>query len=427
MAEAPIDFNSLGPQIVVTKIDDWVKTIIMDNIRIVPKKCRPYLKRALHTGFIEDVPRFEKAFDILLTLLRQRVLGNISPEDRQAAREAERRQELQQEVPLAPDHETGARALVPESESLDDLCEIPDPLVMEPLLDTLFQEEEEIKKTVDYSVEDLSVEPLTLEDRQVSEELVTSVVEVEDSVIEDSAVLEKNVLNDSVNLNYFELVENEHSYNEIVINFVNNMPVQVLVTTQSTGTIAAEPVTSPPRDPIESLPMEQPVLSVRPKEHLKKEAAAEIGEEKTDNYQYIVRPKDSKFRHSASAKSVDRYKSKSDRVRKVNSNGKGDDKHIDYNLMDDGKKPIKQLRKEAAEKKKVLQEREKPAKTVEPQVKLKTVNPSNGIAELSVTGSEKISIITDGTSDQEKMKITVEVTQSEIQIVIQKVQGQWGN
>ena len=71
MAEAPIDFNSLGPQIVVTKMEDWVKTIIMDNIRIVPKKCRPYLKRALHTGFIEDVPRFEKAFDILLTLLRQ--------------------------------------------------------------------------------------------------------------------------------------------------------------------------------------------------------------------------------------------------------------------------------------------------------------------------------------------------------------------
>ena len=39
MAEAPIDFNSLGPQVVVTKMEDWVKTVIMDNIKIVPKKC----------------------------------------------------------------------------------------------------------------------------------------------------------------------------------------------------------------------------------------------------------------------------------------------------------------------------------------------------------------------------------------------------
>ena len=445
MAEAPINFNNYGHQVTVIKLEPWVKTTIMDNVRIIPRKCRPVLKRALQTGFIEDLPRFEAAFDILLSLLRQRVLVNISQEDREAAREAERLQEIPQEAPLAPDHEAGAHAIAPESESLDDLREIPEPLVMEPLQGTLFEEEglrqEDYLNIVN---SDSVVNPdinIVNSDSVVNPDIDTvnpdSVVNSDINAM--NLVLDRNVLNDTISLDYFELVESEHEYSEIIIRFIDSVPQAVLVASQSLGTVPTE-LEASPRDPIESLTMEQPVLSVRPKEHLKREDAAEIGEEETGNYQYILRPKGSKFRHSASDKSVDKYKSKSDKVkdsglqkylddiRKLDSNGKSDDKYINYKEMDDGQKPIRQLRKEAAEKKKALQEREKLAKTVEPQVKSKTVNPSNGTAEFSVTGSEKISIITDGTSNQEKMKITVEVMPtSEIQIVIQRVQGQWGS
>ena len=80
MAEGgPWDLDSFGEEKVVTKLDEWVKTFIIDNVRLIPKKCRPFLKRALQTGFIEDKPRFEAAFDGLLHVLRNRMIANMRP------------------------------------------------------------------------------------------------------------------------------------------------------------------------------------------------------------------------------------------------------------------------------------------------------------------------------------------------------------
>ena len=49
---------------------------------------------------------------------------------------------------------------------------------------------------------------------------------------------------------------------EISSPFPSNMPVTVIVTSESMGTVATEPVTSP-GDPVESLPVEPQVTSVR--------------------------------------------------------------------------------------------------------------------------------------------------------------------
>ena len=44
MAEGgPWDFESFGEQKVVIKLEEWVKTFIIDNVKLIPKKCRPFL------------------------------------------------------------------------------------------------------------------------------------------------------------------------------------------------------------------------------------------------------------------------------------------------------------------------------------------------------------------------------------------------
>ena len=71
MAEAPINFNNYGHQVTVIKLEPWVKATIMDNMKIVPINCKHVLRRALQTGFVEDWPRFDAAFNVLLRLLKQ--------------------------------------------------------------------------------------------------------------------------------------------------------------------------------------------------------------------------------------------------------------------------------------------------------------------------------------------------------------------
>ena len=83
MADAPVDFSSFGEPAV--KMADWVKAIIIENRRKIPKKFKPYLMRALQRGYIDDVPRFEAAFDGLIKVIKEGVFANMTPEDREAS------------------------------------------------------------------------------------------------------------------------------------------------------------------------------------------------------------------------------------------------------------------------------------------------------------------------------------------------------
>ena len=89
-----MNFDNYGHQVTVIKLEPWVKATIMDNMKIVPINCKHVLRRALQTGFVEDLPRFDAAFDVLLRLLRQ-IKELRVPEDYRAVMEGDASEETQ--------------------------------------------------------------------------------------------------------------------------------------------------------------------------------------------------------------------------------------------------------------------------------------------------------------------------------------------
>ena len=200
--------------------------------------------------------------------------------------------------------------------------------------------------------------------------------EWEDSDSEQQQVREDtqtvDLINECVTGDYLDTVIDEQNYNNVTVQFTNDRPVQVLVTTQAM--VAAEPVTSPPSSGPAPVPEE--VQSVREGET-----------------QYVLKTKLSK------GESDSRCSEK--KIRKPKKANK-----------DDGKKPVKQLRIEAEEKKRVMKEsgtwvEPKTTKPEKASVSEPLRNPSAGFAE-SVLGSRRIFIVTEGVDRSEKMKITSE-------------------
>ena len=200
MADAPVDFASWGSPAI--KMADWVKAVLIDNRKRIPKKFRPYLMRALQRGFIEDVPRFEAAFNGMMAFINGEIFGNMLPEDREELREGARlmeEAELRQaelESLLTVSHEVdsarGQDAQEPELPGLrGSMSQIPDPTSTGTLLGTLYEDTATPQETY-YSLEDVSMtsSPLTVE------ELVVETPElVSNTVIEDSIELSVSVNN----------------------------------------------------------------------------------------------------------------------------------------------------------------------------------------------------------------------------------------
>ena len=135
----------------------------------------------------------------------------------------------------------------------------------------------------------------------------------QDKVIQQVDTLEldgvvDSAVNEGITSNYYEMIESECDYNEVVIQFTENLPIQVVVSTQATGATASDLVRSPPKDPMPA------------------EAS--------------TRPKEGKVQHIVKTRTNRRKNNKSNKNKSI----------------DDGKKPVTQLRIEAEEKKKVMKE-----------------------------------------------------------------------